>query len=170
MLRAEIGDKPIRYAAMTHHHSDHILGVGTFEQEGATLVGAAKHEAVIRAAAAAGEALKFRAVDGRLTLDDGPIAVEMVDIGPTAHAEHLLVGWLPAQGIMFEADHFAMPADGPAPAAARPTQDFAKALERLQLSPKQIASAHSPRTGTMADLAAALALERDRVEAQTAGL
>ena len=164
MLRAEIGDKPIREAAMTHHHSDHILAVAAYEQEGATIHAAASHEAVIRGAAADPAGLKFAAVESRARIGEGPITVEMVDIGPTAHAEHLLVAWLPEQGILFEADHFAMPAAGPVQAAAAPTQDFAKALDRLGIEPTRIVSAHSPRPGSMADLAEALRLEAERVQ------
>jgi len=161
MLRAEVGDKPVRYAAMTHHHSDHILGVGAYEAAGATIIGAKTHEQVIRAAAADADALKFQPVEKLFTLGEGASRVEFVDVGPTAHVEHLILAWLPGPKILFEADHFAMPAAGAVQAAATPTQEFAAALKRLQLAPKQIASAHSPRTGTMADLERALELAKD---------
>ena len=80
-------------------------------------------------------------------------------IGPTAHTEHLLVAYLPDEGILFEADHFALPRVGPIPPAVTSTQSFAEALGREELGVKLILSAHSPKAATMDDLRVALEKE-----------
>ena len=156
-LRDVVPDKPVRYGVLTHHHSDHVLAVSTYEAEGATVVASFAHEGAVRAAAEDGESLKFEGVQSTRTLGAGDQRIELHDIGPTAHTEHLVVAWLPAHGLLFEADHFAMPRSGPVPPAVTGTRDFAAALKRLNLAPKKILSAHSPRPGTMSDLEKALA-------------
>jgi glyoxylase-like metal-dependent hydrolase (beta-lactamase superfamily II) len=155
-LREVVGDKPIRYGMLTHHHFDHVLGVTAYEDEGATLIAAAAHERVARNAAADGENLNMELVEERKVLEANGRRVEIVDIGPTAHTEHLLVAWLPEEQILFEADHFAMPRVGPVPPAVTSTKTFAEALARQGLEAKQIVSAHSPKPGTREDLEAAL--------------
>jgi glyoxylase-like metal-dependent hydrolase (beta-lactamase superfamily II) len=147
-LREVVGGKPIKYGMLTHHHFDHVMGVSAYESEGATLIAATAHEQVARRAAEDGDALK---VDSR--------TVEIIDIGPTAHTEHLLVAYLPDEGILFEADHFALPRVGPIPPAVTSTQTFAEALGREELGVKKIYSAHSPRAATMDDLREALEKE-----------
>ena len=161
MLREASADKPIKYGVMTHHHFDHVLGVTAYEQEGATVVGSVAHEAVIREAAENSELLNFKGVEDRIVLEDGSRRVELIDIGPTAHTDHLVVAWLPEEGILFEADHFAMPQEGPPPPAVSSTKTFATALKEHGIRPKLIVSAHSPRPGTMEDLEGAI--NRDAV-------
>ncbi len=155
-LREVVPNKPVRYGVLTHHHSDHVLAVATYEEEGATVIAAAAHEQAARNAASNGETLKFEGVDKKMTLEDGSQRVEFIDIGATGHTEHLLVTWLPKQKILFEADHFAMPRAGPVAPAVTGTRNFADALKRLRIKPKRIVSAHSPIPGTMRDLREAL--------------
>lgn len=161
-LREVVPDKPIKYGVMTHHHFDHVVGVPTYAQEGATVVAAAAHEKVTREAAGDGVEIKLETVDKRRVLTDSKRRVEIVDIGPTAHTEHLLVTYLPEEGIVFEADHFAMPRTGPVPPAVSSTRTFAEALNAKGVRAHTIASAHSPRVGTISDLRAAL--EKDVVK------
>ena len=158
-LREVVTDKPIRYGMMTHHHFDHVLGVEAYEAEGATVIAAKEHERIMRRAASDGERLALELVDGSMTLEGDGRSVEILDIGPTAHSEHILVAWLPDEGILFEADHFALPRNGTIPPAVTSTKSFAEALRRHDLEVKKLLSAHSPRVGTMDDLAAALAAE-----------
>ncbi len=155
-LREVVGDKPVRYGMLTHHHFDHVLGVSAYEEEGATVITAAAHERIARRAANDGESLKVKLVEDSMVVEGGGKRVEIIDIGPTAHTEHLLVAWLPEQGILFEADHFAMPQAGPVPPAVTSTKSFAKAIAAKGLKVKHFVSAHSPRTGTPADLEEAL--------------
>ena len=155
-LREVVGDKPIRYGMMTHHHSDHVLGVTDYEGEGSTIVAATAHERVVRAAANDPEDLLLKLVDGSMTLESAEHRIEIIDVGPTAHTEHLLVAYLPDEGILFEADHFALPRSGQIPPAVSSTKTFAKALGRHELSVQKFLSAHSPRIGTPDELKIAI--------------
>lgn len=162
-LREVVPDKPIKYGVMTHHHFDHVLGVPAYEEEGATIITASAHEAIVRDAATDAETVKIKAIDGRKVIEDKTRRVEIVDIGPTAHTNNLLVAYLPEEGILFEADHFAMPQAGPVPPAVSSTRTFAAALQANDLAVEKILSAHSPRVGTMDDLHAALEKEAVQV-------
>ncbi len=155
-LREVVGDKPIRYGMLTHHHSDHVLAVASYEEEGATIIASAAHERVVRSAAGDTEGVSLKLVDDRMTLESGDRRIEIIDIGPTAHTEHLLIAYLPNEDILFEADHFSMPRNGAIPPAVSSTRTFAKALERMNLDVKTLLSAHSGRPGTWEDLQTAL--------------
>ena len=158
-LREVVADKPIRFGVMTHHHFDHVLGVPAYEAEGATVIAAAAHETVVREAAEDGAALKLKTIHDRYVIEDGDQRVEIINIGPTAHTEHLLVAWLPKYGVLFQADHFSVPGNGAVQPAVSSTKTFADALIEHEIDPKKILSAHSPRVGTMKDLQAALERE-----------
>jgi glyoxylase-like metal-dependent hydrolase (beta-lactamase superfamily II) len=155
-LREVVGDKPIRYGLMTHHHFDHVLAVPSYEEEGATIIASAAHERIIRRAADDTEGVSLELVDDRMTLESGDRRIEIIDIGPTAHTEHLLIAYLPNEGLLFEADHFAVPRSGPIPPAVSSTKTFAKALRRLNLDVKMMLSAHSSKVGSWEDLQTAL--------------
>jgi glyoxylase-like metal-dependent hydrolase (beta-lactamase superfamily II) len=144
---------------LTHHHFDHVMAVSAYETEGATLIAAAAHEKVTRRAAEDGDALKVKLVKDRMTLEGDRRSVQIIDIGPTAHTEHLLVAYLPEEGILFEADHFTLPRVGPIPPAVTSTKTFAEALGRQELGVKLIFTAHSPKGATMDDLRTALEKE-----------
>ena len=155
-LREVVGDKPIRYGLMTHHHFDHVLAVPDYEAEGATIIASAAHERVVRRAATDTEGLALELVDKAMTLEAGDRRIEIIDIGPTAHTEHLLVAYLPGEKLLFEADHFSVPRNGPIPPAVSSTKTFAKALVRLKLDVETLLSAHSARAGSWDDLQTAL--------------
>ena len=152
LLREVVADKPVKYGVLTHHHFDHVLGVSVYEEEGATVVAAKAHENVVREAADNGELLNLETVNDRMEIRDSSRRVQVIDIGPTAHTEHLLVTWLPEEGILFEADHFSMPRAGSVGPAVTSTRTLAAALKENGIQPRLMLSAHSPRPGTMQDL------------------
>ena len=158
-LREVVGDKEIRYGMMTHHHFDHVLGVSAYEAEGATVIAATAHERIMRRAADDTEGLVMELVDERMTLETGDRRLDVIDIGPTAHTEHLLVAYLPDEGILFEADHFTLPQAGPIPPAVSSTKSFADAIAKHGLEVTKFVTAHSYRVATPDDLKAALEAE-----------
>lgn len=152
-VQKHIADKPVRYGVLTHHHSDHVPGAADYAAEGATIITFKENETVVRNAAGENEA-KLEFVDNRMSLSDGERTVELYDIGPTPHAKHLLVAYLPKEKILFEADHFPQPRSGPLPPAVSATMAFAEALAELDLDLDKIVGAHSPRIGSPAELKA----------------
>ena len=166
-LRKQVPDKPIRYGVLTHHHSDHVPGAAAYAREGATIVTFKENETVVREAADDPD-VKLQFVDQRLSLSDGSRTVELYDIGPTPHAEHILIAFLPAEGIIFEADHFPQPPTGEIPPAVPATVAFARALDELGLQYGKLVGAHSPRVAGPADVATALS--RKAANATVGGL
>ncbi len=158
-LREAGVDKPVHHAVLTHHHNDHLVGVRDYEAEGATLWTVADNEAVTRDNAEDGEALKLSFVDDRVVFESGEQRLEIIDVGPTPHVEHLLVAWLPEQGVLFEADHFVNPPNGRIPPANSNTKTLAEALKRENIDVQTIVGAHSPRVASKADLETSLASE-----------
>lgn len=154
-LREIVPDKPIRFGVLTHHHFDHVMAVPNYLENDATIVTAKAHEQVVREAAG-GSDIKLETVDDKKLLSDGTQKLALINIGPTAHTDSLLVAWLPDHGILFEADHFSVPVAGPIAPAVSSTRSFAKVLEKEKLQPKLIVSAHSPKPATMKDLQYAL--------------
>ncbi|MGK2926505.1 MAG: hypothetical protein ACSLE2_12890, partial [Lysobacterales bacterium] len=82
--------------------------------------------------------------------------------------EHILIAYLPAEGIIFEADHFPQPPTGGIPPAVPATVAFARALDALDLQYGKLVGAHSPRVAGPADLATALS--RKAANADAGGL
>jgi len=163
-MRKVIEDKPIRYGVLTHHHNDHVVGAAAYAGEGATIITFRENEAVVRTAAGSDEA-RLEFVEDSMTLTDGNRKVVLYNIGPTPHADNMLIAYLPDQGIIFEADHFPQPLSGEIPPAVPATAAFAEALDRLDLSYTKIVGAHSPRIASPADLKTAL----DRESAAATG-
>ena len=156
-----VGEKPIRYAVVTHHHSDHIAGASEFLDVGATLIAARQHEDPIRKVIGNRELPIYYLKDRHDYQGIQPLQV--IDIGPTPHAEHDLVGWLPNAGILFEADHFfASKSGGPMPPAPPATVALYQAIERMQLQVKTIIGPHNNRTLTIEDLQRSVAKTRSR--------
>jgi glyoxylase-like metal-dependent hydrolase (beta-lactamase superfamily II) len=158
-LREVIPEKPIKYGVITHHHFDHVIAVSAYEAEGATVLASTAHQAVVKKAAKDADKLKLKKVDDKKVLKDKSRRIEIIDIGPTAHTEHLLVAYLPEESVLFEADHFSMPQAGPVAPAVPSTITFASALKKHRIKAKKFLSAHSPRVGTQEDLHEAITRE-----------
>ena len=84
-------------------------------------------------------------MDDKKTFADKTQKVEVFNIGPTPHAEHFLLTYLPEHGIIFEADHFDIAATGPLPSHSPNIAALVKSIQKHGLSVKQIVSAHNYR-------------------------
>ena len=157
-FRKVVADKPIKYGVLTHHHNDHLLGVPAYEEQGSVILTVKEHEEVVRGSAQDGDALELKFVDESEWLHGGSRKIQIIDIGPTPHSEHLLVAWLPEEGILFEADHFPNPASGRMPPANARTRHLAEVIDEKGLDVRYIVGAHSARIASRADLVKALSL------------
>jgi glyoxylase-like metal-dependent hydrolase (beta-lactamase superfamily II) len=155
--------KPIRYIVATHHHEDHTGGIRTYLAEGAKLVTTAGNRAYFERIAAAKRTIapddlsarprkpSFELVSKRRTFSDGAQTVELVDVGPSPHADEILVAYLPQEKLVFQADLFGIGWGAPIPAAGPAAEHFAKRLRELGLEVERIASVHG-RVATWAEL------------------
>jgi glyoxylase-like metal-dependent hydrolase (beta-lactamase superfamily II) len=132
--------KPIRYVVPTHHHDDHAPGVRTLAANGATILTTAGNTVMFERMSKA----PIDVVTGSRVLSSGNRTVALHDIGPSPHANEMLVAWLPAEGILFQADLIDVGADG----VIRPgtnnetTMHLAQWLAGKQWKPRLYAGAH----------------------------
>jgi glyoxylase-like metal-dependent hydrolase (beta-lactamase superfamily II) len=155
--------KPIKYVVATHHHEDHAGGVRAYIAEGATLVTTAGNRAYFERIAASRRTLApdalserprkpvFEMVAKRRTFSDGERTVELVDVGPSPHAEQILVAYLPEERLVFQADLFGIGWGSRVPPANSTSVHFAKRLQELGLQVDRIAAVHG-RITTRAEL------------------
>jgi glyoxylase-like metal-dependent hydrolase (beta-lactamase superfamily II) len=148
--------KPIRFVAPTHHHDDHAGGMREFIAEGATIIttpgnrayfermGAARRTISPDAQSLRPQPTRVETISSkRRVLTDGTHTVELIDIGPSPHANEMLVAWLPAEGILFQGDLLNLGAGRIYPVSANPTTlHFAEWVRRSALPVKTIAGVH----------------------------
>lgn len=165
-----IPNKPIRYVVTSHHHWDHLGGIRTAIDEGATIVTHQSNRAFLERVAktphtlapdrlaASKKAVRIQTVGDRGQLTDGTRTIELHRLQGYEHTGDMLVVYLPKEKILAEPDAFTPPAQAGTPLIA-PAVSFAKALydniQRLKLDVQTIAPFHGNRKSEMAELARA---------------
>ncbi|MDT8397087.1 MAG: MBL fold metallo-hydrolase [Pseudomonadales bacterium] len=117
-VKRVIPNKPIRYVVNSHPHSDHTAGLVPFVRERATIITHANNVDFLNMALSTprtllGEARlnpTFEGVDDVKVLEDAGMRFELHHV-PNGHTDGMLVGFLPAQKILFQAD-FTLPQPG----------------------------------------------------------
>ena len=135
-----------------------LCSASEVQGEDAVVLTVKENEAVMRAAATDADSLKLQFVEDKYVFDDGSQKLKIIDIGPTPHVEHLLVAWLPEEGILFEADHFPNPTNGQMAPAQPVTKRLSEVINERGLDVKIIVGAHSPRVASIDDLRRSIAL------------
>jgi glyoxylase-like metal-dependent hydrolase (beta-lactamase superfamily II) len=151
-------NKPVRYAAISHHHADHTSGIGALVAEGTTIL---MHESnrpyferafanprtlAPDAMAKSGKKAIIETVGDRRVFQDGTHTVELHHIKGLPHADSMLIAYLPKERILAYGDMFNMPA----PNAPPPTEPniahvvMVDNLERLKLDYDTVISVHAP--------------------------
>ena len=171
-VRETIPGKPIRYVALTHHHSDHAGGIRTVIAEGITVVTTPGNVRYFETTAGRRFTLppdelqlksakpKFETVTGhKRAFTDGAHTVELIDIGPSPHANEMLIVWLPKERILFEGDQFFKNPDNSTAPAVATTFHFVNTLAKLGIDPQTFVGVHQ-RVYSRQDLQASLDLAR----------
>ena len=148
--------KPIRYLVPTHHHDDHTGGVRTFIAEGAAIVttpgnreyfeGMARGVYTLAPDALSRnpQPLKLEMVtQKKRVFSDGTHEVQVIDIGPSPHANEMLVVYLPREKVLVQGDLLNLPV-GRIRAGNLTTAHFAQWLERSGLEVEKIVPVHGP--------------------------
>jgi glyoxylase-like metal-dependent hydrolase (beta-lactamase superfamily II) len=153
-----VPNKPIRFLVNTHQHHDHIGGLRTYMHIGATIITHWKNwefytRDVLNYAPRTlvpdmlslwpptelAEGYQYETVRENYALTDGTRTLRMSYVQPLDHAEGMLIGYLPAERILIEADLFDTHEPGRATAASRTLLGH---VRRLGLDVQTIAPIH----------------------------
>jgi len=147
-------EKPLKYQIVTHHHLDHLGGMGEAMELGAVFVTVKEHVASIRAIV--GKPIpddRFILIDGAGSV--GNDLVKLVDF-PNGHASHNLVSYIPGAKTVFTADYFLSRQETGAPDGHNGLVKFKETLRDHNFDADYFAAAHSGRVLTAADLQEAM--------------
>ena len=161
-----IPNKPIRYVVTSHHHWDHLGGIRTAIDEGATIVTHQSNKAFLERVAktphtiapdrlaASRKPVRIQTVGDRGQLTDGTRTIELHRLQNYEHTGDMLIVYLPKEKILGEPDAFTPPA--PNAQLISPAVAYAKALhaniQRLKLDVQVIAPFHGNRKSDVAEL------------------
>jgi glyoxylase-like metal-dependent hydrolase (beta-lactamase superfamily II) len=166
--------KPIRYVVVTHHHDDHSGGLRSYIAEGAAVVTTPANQKYFERMAASTFTLnpddqtraprraQFEFVrDKKRVFTDGRQTAEVIDIGPSPHAQEMLVVYLPKEKLIFQGDLVNLPNSGRyLPSTVNDTTlHFFDWLTKSGLDVQRVAAVHGPST-TLEDLRAAVEKKR----------
>jgi len=155
--------KPVRYVVMTHYHFDHSGGLRGWIAQGATIVTTAGNKAFVEQVASAKHTIRpddlsrapkaatVETYTGKRVFSAGDRTVELYDVGPDPHVAEMTVAYLPKERMLFVADLFSIPAEGPLAPAGAATREFAGKIQALGLQVDKIAPTHG-RIGTIDEL------------------
>ena len=153
-----IPNKPVRLAALSHHHADHTSGIGPLVAEGTTIITHENNKGYFERALSAPRTLApdamaksgkkpvIQGVGEKHVLQDATRTVELHLIKGLPHADGMLIAYLPKERIIAYADMFNMPP----PNAPPPTEAsiahvvMMDNLDRLKLDFDTVISAHAP--------------------------
>ncbi|HEU4767716.1 MAG TPA: MBL fold metallo-hydrolase [Pyrinomonadaceae bacterium] len=158
-IKKTIPGKPIKYAAVTHHHDDHAGGVRAYMAEGATLIIAPGEETFFKKVSAyrfkaepdtltrsPREAVFEPLKDGKRVLTDGTTTVEIYDIGAGPHAEQMFVAYFPAHKLIYQGDLLNRPSNGDEAIANDTSAHFLNWIDSKKLAVDATIPVHGPVT------------------------
>jgi glyoxylase-like metal-dependent hydrolase (beta-lactamase superfamily II) len=120
LLKEQFPNKPIRYAAVTHHHSDHIGGVRGIAASGATVLVEKGHAPALRALLdlhhthppddlenkrSVGQKVgEMEVYEGKRVISDGKQSVELYAFTGSPHVEPMVMAYVPSAKALFQSD------------------------------------------------------------------
>jgi glyoxylase-like metal-dependent hydrolase (beta-lactamase superfamily II) len=150
-VKRAIPKKPIRYVINTHHHFDHAGGLRACAAEGATIITQADNQPYYEKVWAP-KRTAIEAVTDQRVLTDGSRTLELHHLQGSNHAATMLVGYLPKEKVLIEADVYnPAAADAPPGPVVQESVNLYANIQRLKLDVRQITPLHG-RLVTIDDL------------------
>jgi glyoxylase-like metal-dependent hydrolase (beta-lactamase superfamily II) len=145
VLAAQFPGKPIKFAAVTHPHSDHIGGVRGIASAGATVLVEKAHEPPLRTMLEAhhthpmDDLEKRRSTnqpvgvietyEGKKVISDGKQSLELYAFTGSPHAEPMVLAYVPTAKVAFQSDLWFPGTGGAGNPAAKQLLDSMHALK-----------------------------------------
>lgn len=136
------GAKPLKYQVMTHHHLDHVEGVGEALELGATIVTLeTARDNLNRAAEKTIDEANLQIIEDAKTLL-GPIEIHRIS---TPHAQDYALVYVPGSKTVFQADHYNGNFKDRASSVSHVAMGLKREIDRLELDVDYMLSAHAPK-------------------------
>jgi hypothetical protein len=167
-IQAQFPGKPVKYAGVSHYHSDHIGGLRGALAMGATILVEKSHEPILRPfleahhthpqdelekRRAAGTAGTIEVYEGKKIITEGGQSFELYAISGSPHVDPMILGYASSARALFQPDLYTPPSTMPGgPAAVH----LAQAIKRLNLKVDTMVGGHGG-SGLYADFLKAAA-------------
>ena len=154
-----IPNKPITYVVNTHQHADHSGGLRAAVAEGATIITHSSNKPLYEkwftntrtlvqpdALSKSEKKAKFEYIGDKKILKDNVNTIELYHLNGVAHAEDMIVAYLPKIKTVVEADAFNAPAaNAPPPQTINGLEKLlASELDRLKIDYTTLIPIHQP--------------------------
>lgn len=162
-IKETVPGKPIKYLVPTHYHTDHMGGIRGYIAEGSTIVTSPGNRGFIEKLASVSHPLNpdrlslsprqlsLETFQDKCVFSDGEHVVEFYNLGPSPHADEILIAYFPQEKIVFASDLFPVYFKGKNGPSSPVFLDAYRKFLKLGLQIETIASGHG-RLGTMDEL------------------
>ena len=162
-IKETIPGKPIKYLVPTHYHVDHLGGIRGYIAEGSTIVTTPGNRKLIEDVASLAHPLnpdtlslhprdlKLETFSEKRVFTDGEHVVELYNLGPSPHADEILIAYLPQEKLAFVSDLFPVTYKGRVGPVSPVFIFFNEKIRQMGLQIDTVASGHG-RVGKMAEL------------------
>jgi glyoxylase-like metal-dependent hydrolase (beta-lactamase superfamily II) len=155
--------KPIKYLAPTHYHIDHLGGIRGYIAEGSTIVTTPGNRNFIEMLASVAHPFSpdtlslhprqpsIETFKEKRVFADGEHVVELYNLGPSPHADEIVIAYLPQEKLAFVSDLFPVNFKGQIGPVSPVFVLFEEKIRQMGLQIETIANGHG-RINKMDDL------------------